>query len=188
MQFPQKSGAEFTLKLPVISAVLFCFFSLGSCTKEEFRGYNGMGKRPVYAAISELDHITNLPPQTVQQSGTIFLLDTLFFMLEHKKGIHVFNIKDSLNIHALTFLKIPAISDFVISGNRLYADSWKDLLTIDISNLYQIHLLDRQFNVFSPILYPPLYEGPFECVDESKGAVVGWEDADLENVRCRTTL
>jgi hypothetical protein len=163
-----------------------CIVAFSTCKKEEFQGFNGMGKRPVYIAVADLDSITNLPPQPVLQTGSIFLRDTLFFMLEQKKGIHVFDIKDSMNIRKLTFFKIPAISDFVISGNRLYADSWKDLLTIDISDLYKIRVLDRQRNAFSPILYPPLYEGIFECVDESKGAVIDWEDAQLENVRCNT--
>lgn len=159
---------------------------LNSCEKEPFEGYSGIGKRPVYMPVAALDSIFNLPPQPVVQSGTIFLQDSLFFMLEPKKGIHVFNIKDSANTKALTFLKIPAITDFVISDNRLYADSWKDLVVIDISNLFQIKVLDRQADVFSPILYPPLYNGIFECVDPSKGAVIDWEDALLEHVRCTT--
>jgi hypothetical protein len=95
-------------------------------------------------------------------------------------------VKDSSNVVALTFFKIPAVTDFSISGNRLYADSWKDLVTIDISDLYHIGLLNRQKDVFDPLLYPPLY-GVFECVDESKGAVIDWEDAELENADCYTT-
>lgn len=166
-------------------AVLICFVWAG-CEKEELQAYSGTGKRPVYVPVSELNNIGNQPPQTIQQTGTIFLLDTLFFMLEQKKGIHVFNVKDSLHVAALTFFQIPAISDFTISGNRLYADSWRDLLTIDISDLYHIKVLDRQINAFTPLLYPPLYEGVFECVDESKGAVVDWEVVYLENAYCRT--
>jgi len=148
---------------------------------------DGPGKRPVYAPLSELNNITNSAPQPIGTTGTIFLRDTLFFMLEQKKGIHVFNVKDSSNVVALTFFKIPAVTDFSISGNRLYADSWKDLVTIDISDLYHIALLNRQKDVFDPLLYPPLYDGVFECVDESKGAVIDWEDAELENADCYTT-
>ncbi len=165
---------------------LLCCITWSSCVKEETETFSGLGKRPVYIPVSELGDIANLPPQTIRQSGTIFLQDTLFFMLEQKKGIHVFNVKDSLHVASLTFFQIPAISDFTISGNRLYADSWKDLLTIDISDLYNIRLLNRQIGVFAPLLYPPLYDGIFECVDESKGAVVDWETVFLEDARCRT--
>lgn len=164
---------------------LFCMACFG-CVKEEITTFSGPGKRPVYLPVSELNNIGNLAPQPVRLSGTIVLLDTLFFMLEQKKGIHVFNVKDSLNVTELTFFQIPAVTDFTISGNRLYADSWKDLVTIDISNLYHIQLLDRQANAFQPLLFPPQYNGIFECVDESKGAVVDWEDAELKQVNCRT--
>lgn len=160
--------------------------SLAACDKEELSTFSGSGKRPVYLPLSALDDVKNLPPQPVGLTGPIFLRDTLFFMLEQKKGIHVFNVKDSANVTALTFFQIPAVTDFSIAGNRLYADSWRDLLTLDISNLYDIRLLDRQKDVFSPLLFPPLYSGFFECVDESKGAVVGWEDAFLDDARCST--
>lgn len=157
---------------------------LSSCFKEEHVGFQGFGKKPIYKAIEELEAITNLSPQIVQQSGPIFLLDSLFFMTEYKKGIHIYNIADSTQIRSLTFIQIPAVTDFTIENNYLYADSWRDLVTIDISDLYNIKLLSRQENVFEPLLYPALYNGFFECVDESRGAIVGWEDVFLENVNC----
>lgn len=169
--------------LPVL---LLLILSGSACNKEELSTYNGPGKRPVYLPLSALDDIKNLPPQPISLSGPIFLRDTLFFMLEQKKGIHVFNVRDSANVQQLTFFQIPAVTDFTIAGNRLYADSWRDLVTLDISNLYQIQLLDRQKDVFSPLLFPSLYNGIFECVDESQGAVVGWEDVYLDDARCST--
>ena len=152
--------------------------------KKEYSLYNGMGKKPVYLPTVLLNDIKNLPPQTVQNTGTIFLSDTLFFMLEQKKGIHVFSLSDSTNPVNLTFFNIPAINDFTINNNIIYADSWTDLLTIDITNLYNINLLKREQNVFTPLLSPPLYNGAFECADISKGAIINWIDADLKNARC----
>ncbi|MBK9338578.1 MAG: hypothetical protein IPM98_19440 [Lewinellaceae bacterium] len=169
----------------VLLVVLLCGL-FASCVKQELDLFSGPGKRPVYVPVSELGAIENLPPQPIAKTGTIFLRDTLLFLLEQKKGIHVFDIRDSLNTVNLTFFQLPAVTDFTIVGNRLYADSWRDLITIDISDLYAIRLVDRKTNVFSPVLYPPLYQGIFECVDESRGAVVDWIDADLVDVRCTT--
>lgn len=178
LTFPQRL---FVLLL-LCSALL-----LQSCVREEIERFSpGPGKRPVYLPVEALDDIRNLPPQPIEQSGTIFLRDTLFFMLEQKKGIHVFNVRDSANVYALTFFQIPAVTDFTVAGNRLYADSWRDLLTLDIGDLYHIQLLDRQTGVFEPLLFPPLYDGIFECVDESRGAVVGWEDVYLDAPNCMT--
>ncbi len=157
-----------------------------SCTKPELEFYDGQGKKPVYLPLSELQDVRNEPPTPIELSGTLFLRDTLLFILEQGKGIHVFNIKDTLNTLNLAFFKIPAITDFVITGNSLYADSWKDLVVIDISNLHQIVVKERVSDVINPILYPPLFNGIFECVDESKGAVINWEDALLEDAKCVT--
>jgi hypothetical protein len=169
-----------------LAGLFFAVCTLAACTEKEPLGFSGTGKRPVYLPESQLSDIRNLPPQAVQQSGSIFLLDTLFFMLEFKKGIHVYRIGDSAEVRELTFFNIPAVTEFSIAGERLYADSWRDLLTIDISNLYQIRLLDRQVHIIEPLRFPPQYDGFFECVDDTKGAVIGWEDAELENALCRT--
>lgn len=146
----------------------------------------GIGMRPIYVDPLELEAIGNLPPQDIENSGSIFLLDTLFFMLEQGKGIHVYGISDPTNAAGITFVKIPAITAFTVSENRIYADSWRDLVTIDISNLLAVEVRSRQLGVFEPLLYPPLYNGIFECVDESLGAVAGWEEADLSTADCVT--
>jgi hypothetical protein len=164
----------------------FWLLLLTNCTKLEPVFNNGMGKKPIYLPENELKIIENKPPQPIQVSGTIFLKDTLFFILEQQKGIHVFNIKDTANTINLAFFNIPAITDFTISGNVLYADSWRDLVAIDIQNLQDVKEINRIENVLNPVLYPLFYNGIFECVDAQKGAVVGWEDADLVNAKCVT--
>jgi hypothetical protein len=171
----------------------FCFFlallamlSVTSCEQEPLNIYSGMGKKPVYIPKSELGQITNLAPQPIAQTGTIYLIDTLFLLLEYKRGIHVFSIRDTAMTQSLTFWQVPAITDFSISGSRLYADSWKDLVTIDISNVLTIKEIARAKDSFTPIMYPVLYQGIFECVDESRGVLIGWEDIALEDVDCRT--
>ncbi|MCF8239327.1 MAG: hypothetical protein K9I85_14285 [Saprospiraceae bacterium] len=157
-----------------------------SCTKTEYPFYSGQGKRPVYVDYVTLEVIQNEPPQPVLQGGTIILKDTLLFQLDYGQGIHVFDVSDPANALTLTFIRIPAISSFTIDGHFLYADNWRDLVTLDIQDLFQIVVLARQKDVFEPLLFPPQYSGIFECVDLDKGAVVGWLDVDLTNVRCRT--
>lgn len=176
----------FGKKPSLVFVVLSLAALLWSCEKQEFSFFNGPGKKPVYISLAELQDIKSGPPRPITLTGTIFLRDTLLFVLEQKKGIHVFSVADPGNTVALRFLSIPAITDFTLFGNRIFADSWRDLVTIDISDLFQIREIDRQTGVFSPLLSPPLFAGIFECVDESKGAVVDWVDAELENVRCRT--
>jgi len=103
----------------ILFFVIAIITMLSSCFKEERSDFEGFGKKPIYKAIEELDAITNLSPQIVQQSGPIFLLDSLFFMTEYKKGIHIYNIADSAQISSLTFIQIPAVTDFTIENNYL---------------------------------------------------------------------
>lgn len=166
--------------------LLLLFTSLVACEKEPVNLHSGMGKKPIYIPHDELNDISNLPQQAVNSSGTIFLRGIHFFMLEDRRGIHVYDVSDPNFPTYLTFFKIPAITDFSISGNRLYADSWRDLLTIDISDLFEISVISRNENELKPALFPALYNGIFECVDESRGAIGGWEDAYLEEAACRT--
>jgi hypothetical protein len=156
------------------------------CDKNERPAFSGQGKKPVYVTLSALQQIGNQPPAPLVQSGTIFLQDSLLFILEDRKGIHVFDITDTLNTINLTFISIPAVTDFTVSGNRIYADSWTDLVVVDISDILQVVEISRLAGVIQPPLYPPAYDGVFECIDESKGAVVGWTDTVLTNAACIT--
>ena len=181
---PEKSALPMHLK----TAFFFAFLSLflNACVREEKEFYNGEGKKPVYLPVSELGDIGSRASEPIVESGTIFLRDTLLFILEQRKGIHVFNLKDSLNTVNMVFLKIPAITDFTLSDHYIYADTWRDLVTIDVADLFNIHETSRIRDVINPALYPLLYEGYFECVDESKGAIIGWENAVLDHAKCVT--
>lgn len=171
--------------LPLVSLCALALLTT-SCEKEPAPFYSGPGKKPVYASVAETRIIQNKAEQPVEATGGIFLLDTLFFMAEQRKGIHVYNVADPEVPVYLTFFSIPAMGDFTISGNRLYADSWRDLITLDISDIFAIQEIDRVENVFTPLLYPTFYNGWFECIDEANGAVVGWEDAMLKQAKCFT--
>jgi len=184
--FDDKKNAHFLRSVFRVFLFYFSIFSFISCHKGEEPGFDGIGKRPVYLPTSALNDIKSIDAQEIEQTGPIFLLDTLFFMTEIKKGIHVFNVRDSASIENLVFFNIPAVTDFTISNGFLYADSWTDLLTIDITNLQYIELISREEAVFEPLLFPPLYQGIFECVDLNMGAVIDWENDQLENAKCQT--
>jgi hypothetical protein len=159
---------------------------LANCQKAEPLLYDGLGKKPIYATPSELIDIKSMPPRSIVTTGTIFLSDTLFFVLDERRGIHIYNVKDSASTAPITFINIPSITDFTLVGNYLYVDSWRDLVVVDISNLLAAKEVGRTTNVFEPLLYPDNYSGNFECVDESKGAVVGWQDTILVDAACFT--
>lgn len=165
--------------------ILFMAVWSAACEKAEPSFYGGRGKRPVYVAPDDLKVIKSEPPRNhISESGTIFLKDTLFFILDRYQGVHVFSIRDTAHTTNLAFISIPACLDFTVDGNYLYADSWRDLVVVDITQLNAVRETGRLTGVIQPPLYPLHYSGPFECVDEQKGAVVGWEDSPDNRFLC----
>jgi len=81
--------------------------------------------------------------------------------------------------------------DIAIKGDALYADNFEDLITVDISDINNPTVTHREKNVyeFDVVNYPPNVPAGtyFECVDDSKGYVVGWKEIESDNLNCFTT-
>ncbi len=111
--------------------------------------------------------------QDIIQSGKIYFKDNYIFVNEYQEGIHVVNNADPSNPTTIAFIEIPGNVDLAIKGNMLYADSYVDLLTIDISDINNITEVDRDTNVF-PYIIPFIEEGVLDDIDESKGVIIGF--------------
>lgn len=132
---------------------------------------------PVYMSYDELRTSFKVAEaEDIIKPGKIYFKDNYIFVNEYQKGIHVIYNSDPSNPEVKKFIEIPGNVDMAIKGNKLYADSYVDLLTIDISNMDNIREVDRDTNVFPYILpvedYP---DGRLEVVDESHGVVVGYK-------------
>lgn len=171
------------MSLRFLYAVLV-FVSLAAIGCRDSGYYNGIGKKPKYIPVSQLGDIQNLPPQDIGHAGVIYLQNDTLFMVEINKGIHVFDASDTANPVNITFIKIPAVTDFTINGHMLYADNGTNMVSIDISDILHVQVVATVPNAFQPYRFPPLYNGPFECADPSKGVVVDWVDTLLVNAKC----
>ena len=74
----------------------------------------------------------------------------------------------------MAYINVPGIIDIASRGNILYVDSYDDLLAIDISDIQNIKVIDRDEDVFIPILPPTDNEYPLADIDPAQGVVVGW--------------
>lgn len=144
------------------------------------------GVRPIYADFDTWDEIISLPAQPIENLGKIYYKDPYIFVNERFKGIHVFDNSDPTQPTPIAFIQIYGSEDIAISGNILYADNYTDLVAIDISDLNNVRVVNRVENLYTreSKAFPEGYSGYFECVDEGKGFVVGWEEAELLNPRC----
>lgn len=104
---------------------------------------------PVYSTVAEIrSAVSLLPSQPIHAVGKIYFKDGMMFINEPGKGIHIIDNHDPANPAALKFLSIPGNYDLAIKGNTLYADSYVDLVAFDLSDISDIHEINRLEGVF----------------------------------------
>jgi len=91
-----------------------------------------------------------------------------------------------------TFIRVPMNRDIAIKNNYLYVDSYTDLVVIDINDINNIKEVNRIKNAFpragTENLLPPTDLNTkvyYECPDDSKGVVVGWQRTKLKKPKCK---
>ncbi|MCU0341471.1 MAG: hypothetical protein MUE30_16455 [Spirosomaceae bacterium] len=145
--------------------------------------FSGEGYRPIYMGKTEIQKISTTAPQPLRKPGKIYVRGSYLFINEQGKGIHLLNNADPRNPQKISFINIPGNVDIAVKGNLLYADNGRDFVVLDIGNPADIQVVKRIENAF-PIQQNPPYIGYFECVDEAKGVVVGWEKVKMSRPRC----
>lgn len=104
---------------------------------------------PVYMSYGELrSSVAYKPAETMDNPGKIYLKGNYIFVGEAGKGIHVINNADKTAPENVGFINIPGNNDMAVLGNILYADSYVDLVAIDIGNLQDIKEVKRLENIF----------------------------------------
>lgn len=128
--------------------------------------------KPVYIQPAVLrTKITLDGPQKLQQAGKIYVYGHYLFVNEYEAGIHIFDNQNPSNPRALGFLKIPGNIDMAVRNNLLYADSYVDLVTFDLSNPEAPRMVSRLENVF-----------PHFGWDEKQGFLVDYSPTKTEDV------
>jgi hypothetical protein len=126
---------------------------------------------PVYSTKAEVKASIGLrDPQPISSAGRIYFKDGILFINESGKGIHIIDNHDPTNPTPLSFLNIPGNYDLSIIGNTLYADSYVDLVTFDITDLQAIKEIGRMeglFNHYSSFGYQ---------VEDKKGLITDWKE------------
>jgi hypothetical protein len=135
---------------------------------------------PVYLSWKDLRaSIKSEPPKAIVKRGKIGIRGIYLFINEPNMGMHIFDNHDPASPKAIAFVKIPGNLDIAIKGDVLFADSFVDLVAIDISALPAIKELNRQVDVF-PYDATQTADGEYYyggAVDKNLGVVIGWKNA-----------
>lgn len=84
----------------------------------------------------------------LEYPGKIYYYNNIVMINEKYEGIHLFDNSDPYNPQKLGFLNIPGNVDVAIKDNIMYADSYVDLLAIDVSDFKNPQMLCRDEEVF----------------------------------------
>ncbi len=162
-----------TLK-PLLVLLLPALYS--SCSDKVEDTY--IVNEPVYMSYEDLRNSFKVAKgEEIRQPGKIYFKDDYVFVNEYQKGIHIIDNSNPGSPEVVSFLEIPGNVDLAIRENILYADSYVDLVAIDISNLNEIKEVNRVENAF-PYILPFNDYGLVEGVDETKGVVVAWKETE----------
>ena len=186
--FRTPAGSRSSLLFGLMMFLILPLF-LASCEDQRVQTMTWTEFEPVYMSEAEfMSSVSVAPPRDLEVPGKIYFYQGYLFVNERNDGIHIIDNHDPANPVNVGFITIPASKDLAVKGTLLYADSYKDLLVFDISDLQNPELIERVEDVFntSATIAPGFTT---EQVDASKGVVVDWKEVTREEIcegNCRS--
>jgi hypothetical protein len=154
---------------------LLSLAGLAGCKDKYAEEY--LSLEPVYLSYADFrESVKVAGQQELLKPGKIYSYNNYLFINELRKGIHIFDNTNPSSPQNLAFIEIPGNVDIVVKNNILYADSYIDLVAIDITDPSRPKEAGRLKSVF-PYSVPPYDQTDYRIgqVDNTKGVVVSWE-------------
>jgi hypothetical protein len=166
----QPKRIKYTLVMLYVFPLLF--LGCGDKVYEEYPILN-----PVYMSYEELRLAVAVePPEELFKPGKIYLKDNYIFINEYFRGIHIIDNRKPEAPYLAGFINIPGNVDMAVVDNILFADSYIDLVAIDIADISDIKVTGRIEEIF-PYMVPEVEKTMrIGSVNRSKGVVTGWEE------------
>lgn len=118
-------------------------------------------------------------PQKITKHGKICFYEGYLYISEPEKGIHIIDNRNPSNPENIGFIELLGNADLAIRDNKLYADSYIDLVWFDISNPVLPELKGRLDSIFPAAL--PIVDNNYSIDyaqsygNSNKGIIVGWK-------------
>lgn len=130
---------------------------------------------PIYRSLSDIRKaVKSENPRDIYQTGKIYYYNGYLFINEPNHGIHVINDQNPSSPENVSFIDIPGNIDLAAAGNILYADSYTDMVAIDISDPGNVKVTSRVENVF-PVRN---YNYGFSDQPDGRGVITGFTSKD----------
>lgn len=157
------------------SLAIISIFLLSSCEQDDCN-YSYISYEPIFMSYDEFRSVpVELEnPRPLEKVGKIYFYNRYLFINELNKGIHIINNSNPAAPVQVGFLNIVGNVDMAISGNILYADSYTDLLVIDLTVVTNPQLIQRIDNTFNKQIF-----GNNGYADPNYGIVVDWKQTEI---------
>ena len=168
------------IKLYIRFICLFSVLSFAACSDDYTENY--LANAPVYLTYEELRSAIKFDsPQDITKPGRIYFKGDTLFIVETYAGVHVVKVNNPASPEKVGFITIPGCTDLSIRNSILIANSFVDLVAVDISDLSNIRETARAQNAFRYAIPETGNDHPYDNIDESKGVVIEWEVKRIEN-------
>ena len=132
--------------------------------------------RPIYMSFDELrSSIKSLPTEPLKDPGKILVKGDLVFVNERYKGVHIIDNSDPRSPQNVAFIRVPGNIDIAMKGDTLYADSFVDLVALDVSNPADVFVTQRLENIYPNQPFVEEFTYWSKEIDLSQGVVIGRE-------------
>ncbi len=142
-------------KVLMSAFIVAALLSVSSCQKDVCKDtFRYTIYTPIFASAAAVRaQFKSEASRAIESPGKIYLYGNYIFLNELNKGIHIIDNSNPEAPDNFAFINIPGNVDMAVKGNILYADSYMDLLAIDISDPHQVKERKRLQGVFPSRVY-----------------------------------
>lgn len=159
------------------ASLLLCLPLFTRCTDQVEATIRYTKVTPVYETTYVLRNaVAVMPARPIEGTGKIYAHEGYLFLNQPSEGIHIIDNTDPAHPRPISFVNIPGNFDLAAQGDVLYADSYIDLLALDISDPLNVTVTKRVENVF------PRYNSYGFYPDEERGIVTHWQEEETVQV------
>jgi len=165
---------------------LFCAIALSSFVSCDDDGpyEDYLVARPIVqdAITFKAEAVSVTGPVPIVSSGKIYAYGNYIFVNDVNKGFHVIDNQNPSSPESIAFIKLEGNNDISIKDDKIYADSYGDLIIFDISDINNITVDSRIVNAIynngvwaTEIAYPQADFYEYGDIDYDRDIVIGWE-------------
>ena len=118
------------------------------------------------------------PIRELSAVNRIYLYKSLILINERNEGIHIIDNRFPASPQQIAFIEIPGNTEISVKDDYLYADSYVDLVTLNLADTDNIVEVAREQDIFPYDAFqniPYNVDFDFGVVDSSNGVVVGYK-------------